>query len=376
MCIDLARNVVYSKYVLGIASAQMLKEGEVDMRRFISIFAAIVILLSTSSVYANVPATGATKEMKVMLYLKPDVTVELNGIRQIFKNVNGQTVYPLIYNGSAYLPIRAVSALMNEPIEWDSGSKTVFIGKTLSYPNKSSAPIPTRAAVSAEGDAAEHSGLTPSLVTGHMKPDVLVMYDFVIQSFRDVNGKTVYPINYNGSIYLPIRAISNLMNKPVTWEGAVKKICIGDGEEDQEDQEEQETEEAISAACLLLKDIFEREESLYYEATAKITTLKNESTTEEKQIIAASASENYLSAQALTIEVKGVDQTAFTDEEKAASFKLMAFAESNEYYILVLENIAYLAAQDMDYSMLADTFLYFAMDAQTKMKEARKLIID
>lgn len=376
MCIDLAFNVVYSKYVLGIASVQMPKEGEVDMRRFISIFAAIAILLSTVVVYADVPVTSTSKEMKAMLYLKPDVTVELNGIRQIFKNVKGQVVYPLIYNGTAYLPIRAVSALMKEPVEWDSGSKTVFIGKTLSYPNKTGAPIPTGAAVSVEGDTAELSGLTPTLVTGYIKPDVLVMYDFIIQSFRDVNGKTVYPINYNGSIYLPIRAISNLMNKPVTWEGAAKKICIGNGEEDQEDPEEQETEETVSAACLLLKDIFEREESLYYEATAKITGLKNASTTEEKQIIAASASENYLSSQALSIEAKKVDQTSFTEEEKAACEKLIEFAESNEYYILVLENIAYLAAQDMDYSMLADTFLYFAMDSQAKMKEARKRIVE
>lgn len=346
------------------------------MRRFISIFAAIAILLSTGVVYADVPVTSASKEMKVMLYLKPDVTVELNGTRQIFKNVKGQTVYPLIYNGSAYLPIRAVSALMKEPVEWDSGSKTVFIGKTLSYPNKAGAPIPTGAAVSAVGDPVEISDHTPSLVTGYIKPDVLVMYDFAIQSFRDVNGKTVYPINYNGSIYLPIRAISNLMNKPVIWQGAVKKICIGNDEEDPKDSEEQDKEEKISAASLLLKDIFEREESLYYEATAKITGLKNTSTTEEKQIIAASASENYLSAQEMAIEAKRIDQTEFTEKEKAAAEKLIAFAESNEYYILVLENIAYLAAQDMDYSMLADTFLYFAMDCQAKMKDARKLIIE
>ena len=72
----------------------------------------------------------------------------------------------------------------------------------------------------------------------------------------------------------------------------------------------------------------------------------------------------------LTLEIKNIDQSSFTEEEKEVYDKLAAFAESNEYYILVLENIAYLAASDSDYSMLADTFLYFAMEAQTKMAAA------
>jgi len=82
-----------------------------------------------------------------------------------------------------------------------------------------------------------------------------------------------------------------------------------------------------------------------------------------------------LNAQALTQEVKGIDQKDFSEEKKAACAKLQAFAESNEYYILVLENIAYLAAADSDYSMLADTFLYFAVEAQNAMRAARDLII-
>lgn len=32
-------------------------------------------------------------------YIKPDISVELDGIRQTFKDINGQTVYPIIYNG-------------------------------------------------------------------------------------------------------------------------------------------------------------------------------------------------------------------------------------------------------------------------------------
>ena len=120
--------------------------------------------------------------------------------------------------------------MMKEPVEWNSGSKTVYIGKTLSYPIKSEAPIPTDAAAPAkESDLTVMTGLQPSMVTGYSKADVLVMYDFEVQTFKDANGVTIYPLNYNGSTYLPIRAISSLMDEPITWDGAAKKICIATG---------------------------------------------------------------------------------------------------------------------------------------------------
>lgn len=341
------------------------------MKRFAAVVAAVTLLFNSfaAGVFADTPASGTAVPKKIMLYLKPDVTVELNGVRQIFKDVNGQIVYPVIYNGSAYLPVRAISAIMEEPIEWDNGSKTVFIGKTLSYPVKSLAPISTGAAVSVEDDYVV-AAPKPGTVTAYSKPDVLVMYDFALQTFQDANGSTVYPVIYNGSTYLPIRAISRLMGEPITWDGAAQKISIGDGEE----KPEEEPVEEISAAAELLEDLFEREEALYYEATAKIGSIKAAATAEEKQVIAVSASENYLRAQDMNLEAKAIDQTSFTDEERVAYEKLLAFAEGMEYYLLVLENIAYLAASDSDYSMLAETFLYFALDCQTRMEEARVLI--
>lgn len=351
------------------------------MKRFaIIVTAALLFCTSLMTVYADTPDSGTSAQKKVMFYLKPDISVELNGVRQVFKDANGQTVYPIIYNGTTYLPVRAVSALMKEPVEWNSGSRTVYIGKTLTYPVKSTAPIPAGAAAEAEeSDLAVLAGLQPTLVTGYSKPDVIVMYDFEIQTFKDANGLTVYPLNYNGSTYLPIRAISGLMDESITWVGAEKRICIGDGEEDTDedeeivqDDEDEDTDDEDAADLVMdqMKGIYDSEEALYYEASAKVSTIKDASS-DEKQAIAASASDNYLKAQSLTSEIKAIDTSDYTEDEKAAYDKLLAFAESNEYYLLVLENISYMAASDQDYSMLADTFLYFAMEAQTKMEDAR-----
>lgn len=345
------------------------------MKRIAAMLTMITLLCNiiTAGVYADTPVPDALVQKKVMLYLKPDVTVELNGSRQIFRDLNGQSVFPIIYNGTTYLPVRAVSAIMKEPIEWDGKSKTVFVGKTLTYPNKDKAPISTGAAVSAD-DNTVWEGPSPSIVSGYIKPDVLVMFDFVVQSFQDVNGRTVYPIIYNGSTYLPVRAISQLMGEPITWDGTLQKICIGNGKEEEEESEELPPEEEISNAYMMLQELYDKEESLYYEATAKISSIKDAASTEEKQLIATSASENYQRAQSLTMEVKEIDQTDFTDEEIAVCEKLTEFTESTEYYILVLENIAYMAASDSDYSMLAETFLYFALESKTKMEETQELL--
>ncbi|GEM_PF-753840 len=361
------------------------------MKRFALFVLTAVLLFSTSVTGAYADGSGVPVQKKVMFYLKPDIAIEINGVRQVFKDAYGQMVYPVVYNGTAYLPIRAISAIMREPVEWDGGSKSIYIGKTLKNPVKSEARISTDFVQEASrSDISFLSGIQPSLVTGYSKPDILVMYDFVIQTFKDVNGTTVYPVNYNGSTYLPVRAASRLMNAPIVWDGTAKLISISVTEEEpvveeqdeekpdkemtEEEAEKKAAEKIDKEAAATLKDLYEREEALYYEASAKITNIKK-ATAEEKNAIAASASENYLNAQALTQEVKGIDQKDFSDQRKTACVKLQAFAESNEYYILLLENIAYLAAADSDYSMLADTFLYFAVEAQNAMRAARDLII-
>lgn len=89
------------------------------MKRLAIFITAFALLFSTTiaSAYATISGYETPVQKKAVFYLKPDITVEMNGARQIFKDANGQIVYPIIYNGSTYLPVRAMSALMKEPIE-------------------------------------------------------------------------------------------------------------------------------------------------------------------------------------------------------------------------------------------------------------------
>lgn len=344
------------------------------MKRYLAFLLMLILVVSSCTIEVS-----ASAQKKIMVYLKPEVTILLNDEVYIFKDANGQRVYPIIYNGTTYLPVRAIAALMKEPIEWENGSKTVFIGKTLSDPTKTISKFDERAAMPAKSVHEVYElNSASAMVNAYLMSNALIMYDFVMQTFRDVNNAVVYPINYKGSLFLPVRAVSELMGEPVEWDGNTKTVRIGDGEEEADgnkggSSKENDTDKdvALSPAAKQLKDIFEREEVLYYEATAKITSIKSSVSPEEKRLIAQIISENYLKAQALTSEIKGMDQSAFTEAEKTSYERIAAFVESTEYYVLVLENIAYLAADDMDYSMLAETFFYFAMDSKTKMDAAR-----
>ena len=43
----------------------------------------------------------------------------------------------------------------------------------------------------------------------------------------DANGQRVYPISYNGTTYVPIRAVGNMMGIDVAWDGANNAVLLG-----------------------------------------------------------------------------------------------------------------------------------------------------
>ena len=53
--------------------------------------------------------------------------------------------------------------------------------------------------------------------------------DGTARTFSDATGKAVYPLLYNGSIYLPIRAIGQLMGKTVSWNGTSSTVTLTGG---------------------------------------------------------------------------------------------------------------------------------------------------
>lgn len=60
-----------------------------------------------------------------------------------------------------------------------------------------------------------------------LSKEVNVRYQGEIQEMRDGSGNVVYPIMYNGTTYLPIRADSNMLDIPVDWDASTKTVILG-----------------------------------------------------------------------------------------------------------------------------------------------------
>ena len=80
-------------------------------------------ILCVASIGAGVIASNVIQEIKAEL--RPDFTIKIDGDIKTFKNANGDTVYPILYNGTTYLPIRAIGELMNKTVYWYEDEKLV-----------------------------------------------------------------------------------------------------------------------------------------------------------------------------------------------------------------------------------------------------------
>ena len=156
----------------------------------------LAALLCGAAGAANAPYTVSAE-------LSPNVPVRIGGIVQTFYNAQGNEVHPISYGGTTYVPIRAIGELMGKNVNWDASSQTATIGGVRTTPATQGTP---------DNTAVEQT------ITVQMRPDYTIVIDGVARTFRNVNGKVVDPLLYQGSIYLPIRAIGELMGMNVEWD--------------------------------------------------------------------------------------------------------------------------------------------------------------
>ncbi len=73
-------------------------------------------------------AVGASASeiiQKVQSEIRTDFTVKVDGEIRTFKNANGEVVYPMLYEGTTYLPVRAIGELMGKTVYWYEDDKTI-----------------------------------------------------------------------------------------------------------------------------------------------------------------------------------------------------------------------------------------------------------
>ncbi len=91
------------------------------MKKRITVWAAC--LLCAAGIAVGASAAGVIQ--KIEAELRPDFTIKVDGKTQTFKNANGDVVYPLLYDGTTYLPVRAIGELMGKTVYWYEGDKLI-----------------------------------------------------------------------------------------------------------------------------------------------------------------------------------------------------------------------------------------------------------
>ncbi len=91
------------------------------------------VLLATVlvvGIVTGVVATDLVHDIKAQL--RADFTVVIDGDEKEFKNVNGERVYPILYEGTTYLPVRAIGEIMEKTVYWYEDDKRIELKNNYS----------------------------------------------------------------------------------------------------------------------------------------------------------------------------------------------------------------------------------------------------
>ncbi len=86
----------------------------------------IVIGLLLAMVF-SLPALAKEAVEPIQAVYK-NIKIVLDGVLLEPKDVKGNVVEPFIYNGTTYLPVRAIGQAFNKDVRWDGVNNTVYIG--------------------------------------------------------------------------------------------------------------------------------------------------------------------------------------------------------------------------------------------------------
>lgn len=95
------------------------------MKKKLTLLLAVVIALSLVAV----GAVGKGVVEKIEAELRGDFTVVIDGVKQTFRDVNGNVVEPVLYNGTTYLPVRAIGEMMGKTVYWYQDEKRIELAE-------------------------------------------------------------------------------------------------------------------------------------------------------------------------------------------------------------------------------------------------------
>ncbi len=100
-----------------------MKERKQGIKGFLAGMLTAVLVLVTATL-----ALALSSPETIQCFMG-GIKIFIDGQLQIPTDVTGKVVEPIIYNGTTYLPVRALTGMLTDKsVEWDSDTESVYIG--------------------------------------------------------------------------------------------------------------------------------------------------------------------------------------------------------------------------------------------------------
>lgn len=91
-------------------------------KSIITIAVACMTLTGAAGVYAG------TQLQKITAYLNHQLGIQVNGEAYSLVDRQGNKLTPITYNGTTYLPVRAIGDVLDVPVSYDANKQQVLVG--------------------------------------------------------------------------------------------------------------------------------------------------------------------------------------------------------------------------------------------------------
>lgn len=191
--------------------------------------------LKTSELNASGTIVTPNQLTPIQITVSTGVNLYVDGQLYIPTDVNGNVVTPFVYNGTTYLPARAVSNLYGASIAWDGSTNSVKLTATTNveegeyYIDENGNKIPFNQSFPTipSTNAQPNTQLTSKVISA--SKGAKIYFNENLFTPTDVNGNVVDVLVVNGTTYLPARAVTTLFNTDIRWDATTCSVVINRG---------------------------------------------------------------------------------------------------------------------------------------------------